>query len=147
MKSAPAITFDCRPSASLAIAVAALAALAIVAIAICGLPAWAKWMLVVAVGAYAAVAVLRMSRLPVGRCSLAGGHWRVRGRDGQDHAAVLLRAAVRGPLIVLVLLAGPLRRVTLVLLPDNCDADTRRRLRIELSRGGPEAAAQARSGG
>jgi toxin CptA len=147
MKSAAAITFDCRLSASLAIAVAVLAALAIVAIASCGLAAWVKWTLAVAVVAHAAGVLLRMSRLPVGRCSLAAGHWRVRGRDGQDHAAVLLRAAVRGPLIVLVLLAGPLRRVTVVLLPDNCDADTRRRLRVELSRGSSEAAARARSPG
>jgi toxin CptA len=53
---------------------------------------------------------------------------------GQDHAASLRQASVRGGLIVLRF-ASPLRRTTtLVLLPDNCDADTRRRLRVRLAR-------------
>jgi len=64
----------------------------------------------------------------------AAGHWRLRGAGGEK-VAELLSARAIGPLLVLVFRVGPRRNVALPLLPDNCSADTRRRLRVRLARG------------
>ena len=134
MKSAPAITLDCRPSGRLQAALVAVALLAAAAVLVSGIVPGLKAAAVVAIAAYAGWSLRRLRACRIERCAWhASGYWRVRDRQGEEHPATLLHAAVRGPLIVLVLLAGPLRRVTLVLLPDNCDADTRRRLRVRLA--------------
>lgn len=108
---------------------------AVVALGASGLPPWLKVLGGAAAGICGVVAGVRLLRVPVRRCAWhAGGEWRVRDADGIEHAASLRHATMRGPLIALVLSAGPLRDIALVLLPDNCDADTRRRLRVRLSR-------------
>ena len=143
MKSAPAIAFDCRPSRWLLGALASVSLLALIALAAAGLALWLKLVAAAALCAYAGRALTGLIRHPVRRCAWHdSGHWRVRDAAGEEHAAILLHATIRGPLIALVLLAGPLRKTALILLPDNCDAETRRRLRVRLARASVEASSQ-----
>lgn len=145
MKSAPAITFDYRPSRWLGAAILAMGLLAVAATTLCGLAVWEKAIVLLVVCAGAASAWRRSHASPLQRCAWYGDdRWRVRDTRGEEHQAVLLHAAVRGPLIALVLNAGALRRVALILLPDNSDAELRRRLRVRLSRSGDAAAQQVR---
>jgi toxin CptA len=75
------------------------------------------------------------------RCAwYESGHWRVRDASGEELEASLRQASVRGGCIVLRLHSTLARSSTLVLLPDNCDADTRRRLRVRLARSDSVAA-------
>ena len=135
MKSAPAIAFDYQPSRALLMAAGFVLLLALVAVALSGFGIAAKCILVVAACAYAGYSARRVLLHRVKRCAWhEGGQWRVRDSRGEEHAAVLLHATARGPLIALVFQAGALRRVSIVLLPDNCDAETRRRLRVRLAR-------------
>jgi toxin CptA len=135
MKSAPAIAFDYRPSRWLLAALSCIMALALLAVGASAIPLLAKLLLDACACAYGAQAVRRLLRPVVRRCAwYETGHWRVRDAAGDDHAASLLRASVRGMLIVLVLRSELQRSVALVLLPDNCDADTHRRLRVRLAR-------------
>lgn len=107
---------------------------ALAAIVSCGIDIWLKVATAAAACIYAFHAARRFVQSPARRCAWhESGHWRVRDSLGDEHVATLLHSAARGPLIVVVLLAGPLRRIPLVLLPDNCDADVRRRLRVRLS--------------
>ena len=136
MKSAPAIAFEYRPSRWLLASLLCIALLATVAIAASALAWSVKLILAAAVCAYAIHSARRHLHPAVRRCAwYENGHWRVRDPTGEDHAATLLRASVRGVLIVLVLRSALQRSTSLILLPDNCDADTRRRLRVRLSRG------------
>lgn len=136
MKSAPAIAFDYRPSRWVPIAIALLLLLALAAIIASGVPRVVKVLLVGGALVHAAIALARLYRPAIRRCAwYADGQWRVRDAQGNDHAANLIRASVRGTLIVLVLHSPVQRSSALVLLPDNCDADTHRRLRVRLSRG------------
>lgn len=136
MKSAPAIAFDYRASRALLGAVVAVLLLALGGILNSGFDGAWKLALIVATCVYAGFSLDVLRRCPVTRCAWhAGGQWRLRDRHGEEHSAVLLHSATRGPLIALVLRAGALRRVNLVLLPDNCDAETRRQLRVRLGRG------------
>jgi toxin CptA len=135
MKSAPAITFDYSPSRWLVVALAGVALLAVLATAASAIETWMKLLLGVAVCIYAADAMRRLLHPVVRRCAwYEGGHWRVRDAAGQDHAASLLSASVRGNLIVLRLRSELQRSTALLLVSDNCDADTRRRLRVRLAR-------------
>ena len=134
MKSAAAIAFDHRPSRWIAAAAAAVLAIALAAIAASGIGAWLQWPLGVAAAAYAAFEVRRFLSSPVQRLAWhEAGHWRVLLRDGAEHTAELRHAIVRGAWIVLILQRGA-ARLPIVLGPDNCDADTRRRLRVRLGR-------------
>jgi toxin CptA len=146
MKSALAITFDYRPSRSMQAAVVAVALLASLAVFASGIAAWAKALFVPLVLAYAAFVLYRLRRPAIRRCAWhADGQWRVRDSSGNDFAATLRHASVRAWLIVLQLQVPPSRRpVTLVLLPDNCDAATRRCLRVRLARGESFGAANPR---
>ena len=142
MKSAPAITFDYRPSRWLQTLLTGVGVLALLAAAASGIPLWAKLACGAAASAYLGFALSLLRNPAVRRCAWhESGQWRVRDGAGRDHAATLLRASVRGKVIVL-LLRSPLHKTTaLVLLPDNCDADTRRRLRVRLARVGSNATA------
>ena len=102
MKSAPAITFDYAPSRWLVAALTLVALLAALAIAASAIQTWMKLLLAAAAGIYAAYALRRLLRPIVRHCAwYESGHWRVRDAGGQDHAASLLSASVRGSLIVL----------------------------------------------
>jgi toxin CptA len=134
MKSAPAIAFDYRPSRWLFSAIVGISVLALASIALSGLDVWVKFVLVASACAYAAFAL--RAHVNSGPCRVGwteGGQWRISAPAG-DRTAELEHAAVRGAWIVLQLRRGDGKRITLLLAPDNCDADTRRMLRVRLSR-------------
>lgn len=135
MKSVPAIAFDFRPSRWLLLAVAVIAALALVAIALCGLNPWIKLALAATALAYALHSSLRFLHPPFVRIMWhSAGHWRLLDAAGREQVSELRHAVVLGALIVLLLRVGAKRTCGFVLLPDNCDAETRRRLRVRLAR-------------
>jgi toxin CptA len=141
MKSATAIAFDHRPSRWVIVAVGAMLALALAAVALSGIASWLKLSAAIVAIAYGAFELRRFVASPL--CRLAwheAGHWRIVLRGGTEHTAELRHALVRGAWIVLVLQCGA-ARLPVVLGPDNCDADTRRRLRVRLAR--TQAAVQA----
>ena len=144
MKSAAAIAFDYTPSRWLLAALIGVAMVALLAIAVSAIPLWLQLLLTAAACLYAWHSCRSLLRPVIRRCAwYEGGHWRVRDMAGQDHAASLRQASIRGGLIVLRF-HSPLRRTTtLVLLPDNCDADTRRRLRVRLARASAAVEANA----
>lgn len=143
MRTPPAIGFAYRPSSLLAIAAELLGVLALVAIAASGAAPWFAAVLFLLTLGYGACALRRFLR-PAVRAVL----WR---EDGGVSIALAAREAqgelrevrVVGPLIVLRLHWPPRGRAALWLLPDNLDADTRRRLRIRLALDGNGASANA----
>jgi toxin CptA len=138
MKSAPPIGFDYRPSRWLLLAVFAILLLALAAIEVSGLPAWLRtpgWLLA---GMFAGIGIGCLLRPRVHSVL-----WRADGgvtlglRDtvldgGGEVNAELHHARVLGPLVMLDLRWGQNDRAQLWLLPDNLDADTRRRLRVRI---------------
>jgi toxin CptA len=135
MKSALAIGFEYRPSRLLAACLVGVWLFALFALAACGLPAWLKVMLGIATSLYAAW-TLRQFLRPSCRHLLwhDAGHWRLSDASGEGHVADLVSAVVRGAWIVLSLRRTDGKRVSVVLAPDNCNADIRRRLRVRLAR-------------
>ncbi|WP_257385224.1 protein YgfX [Tahibacter caeni] len=135
MKSAAAIAFELRPSRLLAGALAGIALLAVLAIALSGLRRW-PW-IAAAVGIAVALVLLRtLRRLRRPRWRRAGwnadGVWTL--LDGAQIAvgAHLLGWRAFGLSLLLRLHTAAGEAVTLCLLPDNLDRDTRRRLRVRL---------------
>jgi len=135
MKSAPAIAFDYRPSRWLAAAVACATLLAFTAVVLSGMPWWAKIVTAIVAGIYVVHSLWQFWHLSARRVAWhEAGHWRIVGPDGVEHVADLEHAVVRGAWIVLRLRCNGKGRLALVLGPDNCDADTHRRLRVRLTR-------------
>jgi toxin CptA len=134
MKSAAAIAFDYRSSRWLATALVLVNVLALIAIVLSGIPLALKFVLAFGACAYAAWSLHRFLRGRIRRAAWhQGGHWRIAESDGSEHVAELERSTARGGWIVLRLRRTDGRRVALVLGPDNSDADTRRRLRVQLA--------------
>lgn len=115
-----------------------VAVLAVCAAWLSGGPPWLRAILIVAVAAIGGSSIGRMLRPRVRSLS-----WRVDGgvdltlndtlADGRREAQGTLRGGrVMGPLIVLTLCWPPRASASIWLLPDNLDADTRRRLRMRL---------------
>jgi toxin CptA len=149
MKQAPAIGFTCRVSWSLVIATLIVGVLALVAVQLVRGPAWLHHVLHLAVVAYVAAVIIGTLR-PRVRALVwrSDGTAEIRLRDDLVESGRMVQGAVGnarilGPLIVLTLRWPPRGRVHLWLLPDNLDADTRRRLRMRL---GVEAVGAATSG-
>lgn len=147
MKRAPAIGFACRVSWLLVVATLVVGLLALVAVQLVRGPAWLHHVFQLATVAYVAAVVASMLR-PRVKALL----WREDGttditlRDNEEGRTVqgaVSGVRMLGPLIVLTLRWPPRERVHLWLLPDNLDADTRRRLRMRL---GAEAAGTVTSG-
>jgi hypothetical protein len=135
MKSVPAITLDVRPSRWLLAAVVAVLLLTLAGIALCGLNGWLKAGLAIGAVAYTISALKVFLHPPFVQVTWhSAGYWRLRDAADQQHVAQLQRAVVLGALIVLVLRIAPQRSIALTLLPDNCDAETQRRLRVRLAR-------------
>lgn len=135
MKSVPAIAFDYRPSRWLLSAIVAVACLASIAILSSGFGFWIRFGSVALVVLYTACSLRKFRRAEFAQVLWrASGDWRARDRIGREQVGELAHAVVLGFLIVLVLRVGPERTRALWLLPDNCDAETRRRLRVRLSR-------------
>ncbi|MBS0431971.1 MAG: hypothetical protein JSS21_06155 [Proteobacteria bacterium] len=147
MRSAPAIGFEYRPSRMMALAAALLVVLALAAVALGGAPAWSKAALGGCALVYGGGSLWRYLHPRI-----RAVHWRQDGsvsirltdRAGVQSEAqgVLHDARVLGPLIALQLrwLRG---RAALWLLPDNLDADTRRRLRVRLALDGARTSVNA----
>ncbi|MFC3653906.1 hypothetical protein ACFONN_20365 [Dyella humi] len=133
MTSAPAIGFEYRPSrwpSRLLVVVTGLAALAIM---MSGVPLLARIALALA-SAAACVHAIRRLRLPiyaVGWASQSG--WTLRGLDGADDVATLVSFRIMRQLVLLRLASVRYGKLTLWLMPDNTDADIRRRLRMRLA--------------
>lgn len=149
MKQAPAVGFACRVSWSLVIATLVVGLLALVAVHLVRGPAWLHHVLHLAIVAYVAAVVAGMLRARVKALV-----WREDGTtditlrdnlvaEGRTLQGTVSGARVLGPLIVLTLRWPPRECAHLWLLPDNLDADTRRRLRMRL---GAETAGAVTSG-
>jgi toxin CptA len=135
MKSATAVAFEYRPSRWIAAVVVLMAVLAFVAIALSGIPWWVGIVAVTSAAACAAFALGRFLRPLVRRAVWQqAGHWRVTDADGREFTTELTRGVARGAWIVLRLRRSDGRGFALILGPDNCTADTRRQLRVRLSR-------------
>ncbi|KGI78136.1 hypothetical protein LF63_0107255 [Oleiagrimonas soli] len=134
MSSAPSIGFDYRPSRWPVRAMAALSLLSVVAVLDSGAMWWLRLVLTMLIAVYSARACLEVMRPMVRRVQWrADGGWRLALADDSDVEARLLGMRVLGGSLVLRLGWASRRRQALLLLPDNLDADTRRRLRIRLS--------------
>ncbi len=133
MRSAPAITFEYRPSRRLFAVTAMLAVIAPLAVVLSGLPASARLVLVVAFLAYAAATLRTMLRPSIHTVAWrSDGGWTIGLSADAEHEAELHDYHIVAGLIVLRL-RWPRHTGALVLLPDNLDSDTRRRLRMRLS--------------
>ena len=149
MRSAPAIGFEYQPSRTLALAAASLIALAVVAVSLSGVVTWLKIALGAAVLVYGAWSLWRFL------------HPRIRALNWRSDVSVSVKltdrrgvetevqgalhdARVLGPLIALQL-RGPRGAANLWLLPDNLDADIRRRLRTRLALDGAQPSVNADS--
>jgi toxin CptA len=135
MTSAPAIGFEYRPSRWLMRLPAVVLALALLALAACGLVGWLKlWLAATATGLW----LHALRHRPDAGVTAAGwaggdGGWSLH-RGGLDAPATLVSFRVLGAFVLLRLREGGDRRVTTLLLaPDNSDADIRRRLRMRLA--------------
>ncbi|GLQ45485.1 hypothetical protein GCM10007862_05360 [Dyella lipolytica] len=133
MTSAPAIGFEYRPSRWVPRLLVAVTGLTLLAIALSGLPGFLQ--LISMLGAAAACGhALRRLRLPVSAVGWANqGGWSLRGLDGADEPAVLLSHKVFRTVVLLRLASRRYGKLTFWLMPDNSDADIRRRLRMRLA--------------
>lgn len=141
MKQPPAISFNYRSSRLLFGATIIVALLALLAIGMGAGPRWLRVALGLCVAAVGGVGLGHMLRPPVRTMA-----WRADGTvdlalndsvgDGRREAQGGVSAArVLGPLIVLTVRWPPRERAHLWILPDNLDADTRRRLRMRMAAG------------
>lgn len=141
MKTAPAIGFDVRTSWQLTGTTVVVGILVLLALQLLPGPPWLRHVLHFVALAYLAMASVRLLRPPVQSIL-----WRAEGgvditlrdttlEDGRTVLGAISSARVIGPLIVLTLRWPPRERAHLWLLPDNLDADTRRRLRMRLGAG------------
>lgn len=134
MRSVPSIAFEVRPSRLLAFTLGGIAALAVLAVLLSGMPWWARVPLAIAVAAGATHAVWRLQRPALAAVGWHGDdRWTLALPGDIEVEGHLCSGRVLGPLIVLRLAWAPRGRAALALLPDNLDADTRRRLRMRLS--------------
>lgn len=134
MKSAAAIAFDYIPSRWPIVAIVLMCALAFIGIALSGVPQWVKIFSAILAAVCAGFALGRFLRPLVRRAAWQqAGHWRVAAADDREFTAELIRGVARGAWIVLNLRRSDGKRLTLILGPDNCCVDTRRRLRVRLA--------------
>lgn len=136
MRSAPAIGFEYRPSRTLAACIVVLTVLAVLAVAWSGLPALAATVLMIGAPGYGMAALWRHLHPRI--VALA---WRSDGSvsirfarhagEGGEVQGSLQDARVFGFMIALRI-RWPGGRAGVWILPDNLDADTRRRLRVRL---------------
>ncbi|RCS30920.1 hypothetical protein DEO45_03980 [Rhodanobacter denitrificans] len=135
MTSAPAIGFEYRPSRWLRRVLLLVAALAVLAVALSALPVLLKLLL----AAFALLATWRtLRRLAADPVTAAGWGaddiWTLRLRNHEDVPATLASFRVYGVFFVLLRLRTAERGAqALLLVPDNSDADIRRRLRMRLA--------------
>jgi toxin CptA len=133
MTSAPAVGFEYRPSRWVSRLFVVISALAVVALVLSGVPRWLQTVAVIGVVVACRQALRRLS-VPVDAVGWnhASG-WTIRGADGTDDPATLRSFRVFGLAILLRLVSPRYGALTLWLMPDNTDADIRRRLRMRLA--------------
>lgn len=138
MTTVPDVAVRLRATPSLLIALPVAAALAAYAVTISDAPPWLRVVLIALVAAVSGVTAARLLR-PRVRSVV----WRGDGtadlilndtalEPGREVRGEVRSGRVIGPLIVLTLRWARHGRASLWLLPDNVDADTRRRLRMRL---------------
>jgi toxin CptA len=133
MTSAPAIGFEYRPSRWPARLFVAISVIAVLAVALSGMPSWAQVLVALGV-AIACGRALRQLQSPVNAAGWAhSSGWTLRGLDATDEPASLRSFKVVGSLVLLRLSSPRYGKLTLWLMPDNTDADIRRRLRMRLA--------------
>lgn len=132
MRSAPAIAFDYRPSFTLAAALVVMMVLAWVAIHLCGLGLPLKLAFWGASLVWSADGLLRLFRPSYTRVAHGESGWTLVDRNGNEISASLAQYARLGFVQMLDFKAE--RRFRLVLMPDNLDAQTRRKLALLLAR-------------
>lgn len=135
MTSAPAIGFEYRPSRWLGGVLLAFVVLATLALWLSGVSVILKAMLTAMLAIAVARALMRMARSPVAAAGWSHhAGWTLRTADGEDRPASLHTFRVVGEQVVwLHLVSTGLDPVSLLLAPDNSDADIRRRLRMRLA--------------
>jgi toxin CptA len=135
MKSAAAIGFDYVPSQLIAVATLLVLGFALSALMLSGVPAWSKAVLAIAACVYGGWSVRKFMLPPCRRLTWhEAGHWRHADVLGNEQAAQLRHAVVLGDLVALSFRLAPRASATIILLPDNSDAELRRRLRARLAR-------------
>ena len=134
MTSAPAIGFEYRPSRWVARALALIGALALTAVLASGWPFWLQGVAIGGVVICVVRAALQWRRALIRTvaCDVAG-QWQLRLRDDSDVAVALAGFRVFGPCILLRFRVAARRESSLLLAPDNSNADLRRRLRARLA--------------
>jgi toxin CptA len=134
MTSAPAIGFEYRPSPGFRLVLAVVAALAVLAVLLSGLAWWMKLLLSVIVLVAASRSVRRMAQSPISAAGWgAEDSWTVHMTSHEDVPATLVSFRVLGVLVLLRLKTAEHGTHSLLLAPDNSDADIRRRLRMRLA--------------
>ncbi len=134
MPSAPAIGFEYRPSRLLRRALSGVVALALLCIGLSALPLYAEALLAAVVLVATWRALRQMARGPIVAAGWdADQQWTLHLSSHDDVAATLLSFRALGAFVLLRLRAPGLGVQTLLLGPDNSDADIRRRLRMRLA--------------
>jgi toxin CptA len=133
MTSAPAIGFEYRPSRWVSRLFVLMTGFAALAVMMSGAPLPARIALAVASAAACAYAIRRL-HLPIYAVGWANhSGWTLRGLDGTDAAAALVSFRILRQFVLLRLVSERYGKLTLWLMPDNTDADIRRRLRMRLA--------------
>lgn len=141
MKAPPPIGFECRSSTGLIVATVVVLVLALLAVWLSGLPHWAQLalsLLALAAGIRAVTGLLHPRVRSLSWRTDGSADIRLRDSvldEGREVQGTVQGGRVLGPLIVLALRWPPRGRASVWLLPDNLDADTRRRLRMRLGAG------------
>ena len=138
MTSAPAIGFECRPSRLIQRLRWSVAGLAVLALMLSGVGLATQVGLGLLLIAGLGLAHWQRVAPPTAVGWHPASGWTLRMADGSDAAVTLRSFRVLVGCIVLNLAGGGVRH-DLWLLPDNSDADTRRRLRMRLAASGGEA--------
>jgi toxin CptA len=135
MTSAPAIGFEYRPSRWLGRLLGVVSALAILSVWLSGVPGAVKLLLVVVLVAAAYFTIMRSAKSLVTAAGCGrDGSWSLRMVGSEDVPATLQSFRVVGATVVWLRLKAPGHRgISLLLTPDNSDADIRRRLRTRLA--------------
>ncbi len=133
MKSAPAIAFDFAPSRIVIGALVTMAVLAAFAPWFSALPTLARVAATLSISTGAWLALRRFAERRFDRIAFGVAGWTLVDAGKVEHAAILKSHVRLGLCIALVFRYGRRRRFGALLLPDNCDRDTRRRVALLLS--------------
>jgi toxin CptA len=134
MTSAPAIGFEYRPSPGYRFVLSGVAALAVLALLLGALAWWVKLLFSLLVLVAAVRTVRRIAQSPVSAAGWAADDsWTLHMISHDDLPATLASFRVLGALVLLRLKTAKHGTHSLLLAPDNSDADIRRRLRMRLA--------------